>query len=41
VGELSQRIDALQHVILLVGGGLFAAFAGVMAALIGLIATQL
>ena len=41
VGELSQRIDGLQHVILLVGGGLFAAFVGVMAALIGLIATQL
>jgi hypothetical protein len=41
VGELSGRIDALQHVILLVGGGLFAAFVGLIAALIGLIATQL
>jgi hypothetical protein len=41
VGELRGRIDALQHTILLVGGGLFAAFVAVLAAIIGLIATQL
>ena len=41
VSELSGRIDNLQHTILLVGGGLFAAFVAVLAAMIGLIATQL
>jgi hypothetical protein len=41
VSELSGRIDALQHTILLVGGGLFAAFVAVLAAMLGLIATQL
>ncbi len=41
VTELSGRIDGLQHAILLVGGGLFAAFVAVLAAIIGLIATQL
>jgi tetrahydromethanopterin S-methyltransferase subunit G len=41
VGEQSGRIDALQHTILLVGGGLFAAFVAVLAAMIGLIVTQL
>jgi hypothetical protein len=45
VGELDARItgriDGLQHTILLVGGGLFAAFVGVLAAMIGLLATQL
>ena len=41
VSELSGRIDDLQHTILLVGGGLFAAFVAVLAAIIGLIATQL
>jgi len=41
VSELSGRIDALQHTILLVGGGLFAAFVAVLAAIIGLIATQI
>jgi hypothetical protein len=41
VTHLSVRIDALQHTILLVGGGLFAAFVAVLAAIIGLIATQL
>ncbi len=41
VAHLSVRIDALQHTILLVGGGLFAAFIAVLAAIIGLIATQL
>ena len=35
------RIDSLQHTILIVGGGLFAAFVAVLAAIIGLIATQL
>lgn len=38
---LSGRIDTLQHTILIVGGGLFAAFIAVLAAIIGLIATQL
>jgi hypothetical protein len=41
VSELSGRIDTLQHTVLLVGGGLFAAFVAVLAAIIGLIATQL
>jgi hypothetical protein len=39
--RLTGRIDALQHTILLVGGGLLAAFVAVLAAMIGLIATQL
>ena len=38
---LSGRIDTLQQTILIVGGGLFAAFVVVLAAIIGLIATQL
>ena len=37
----SDRIDRLQHTIMLVGGGLFAAFVAVLAAIIGLIATQI
>lgn len=41
VNENNARIDRLQHTILIVGGGLFAAFVGVLAAIIGLIATQL
>ena len=41
VGELSGRIDSLQHAILIVGGGIFASFVAVLAAIIGLIATQL
>ncbi len=41
VAHQSGRIDKLQHTILLVGGGLFAAFVGLMAAMIGLIATQI
>ena len=45
VGEmdsrLTGRIDSLQHTIMLVGGGIFAAFVAVLAAIIGLIATQL
>ena len=40
VSELSGRIDSLQHTILLVGGGLFAAFVAVLTAIVGLIATQ-
>jgi hypothetical protein len=40
VTHLGTRIDALQHTIMLVGGGLFAAFVAVLAAIIGLIATQ-
>jgi hypothetical protein len=36
-----ERIDSLTHTILVVGGGLFAAFVGLIAAIIGLIATQL
>jgi len=39
--RITGRIDALQHTILLVGGGLFAAFVAVLAAMLGLIATQL
>jgi hypothetical protein len=39
--RLTGRIDALQHAIILVGGGLTAALVGVLAAIIGLIATQL
>ena len=38
---MSGRIDRLQHTILVVGGGLFAAFVAVLAAIIGLIATQI
>lgn len=41
VDHQSDRIDSLQHTILVVGGGLFAAFIAVLAAMIGLIATQL
>jgi hypothetical protein len=41
VDHQSQRIDSLQHTILIVGGGIFAAFVAVLAAIIGLIATQL
>jgi Flp pilus assembly protein TadB len=41
VDHQSNRIDSLQHTILVVGGGLFAAFVAVLAAMIGLIATQL
>jgi len=39
--RLTGRIDSLQHAIMLVGGGLFAAFVAVLAAIIGLIATQI
>ena len=41
VDHQSNRIDSLQHTILIVGGGLFAAFVAVLAAIIGLIATQI
>lgn len=41
VDHQSDRIDRLQHTILIVGGGLFAAFVAVLAAIIGLIATQI
>lgn len=41
IDENNSRIDSLQHTILVVGGGLFAAFVAVLAAIIGLIATQL
>jgi Flp pilus assembly protein TadB len=41
VDHQSDRIDSLQHTILVVGGGLFAAFIALLAAMIGLIATQL
>jgi hypothetical protein len=40
IDHQSDRIDALQHAILVVGGGLFAAFVAVLAAMIGLIITQ-
>jgi hypothetical protein len=41
IDSLGGRIDGLQHTILLVGGGLFAAFVAVLAAMIGVIVTQL
>ena len=41
INENNSRIDRLQHTILIVGGGLFAAFVAVLAAIIGLIATQI
>jgi Flp pilus assembly protein TadB len=41
VDHQSDRIDSLQHTILVVGGGLFAAFIALLAAMIGLIVTQL
>ncbi len=41
VDHQSNRIDKLQHTILVVGGGLFAAFVALLAAIIGLIATQI
>jgi tetrahydromethanopterin S-methyltransferase subunit G len=41
VDHQSNRIDKLQHTILVVGGGRFAAFVALLAAIIGLIATQI
>jgi hypothetical protein len=43
-GEISKqgdRIDSLTRTIMVVGGGLFAAFIGLLAAMVGLIVTQL
>ncbi len=37
----SERIDSLSHTILVVGGGLFAAFVAFLAAILGLIVTLL
>ena len=39
--RLSDRIDKLQHTIIVVGGGLFAAFIAFLAAILGLIVTLL
>jgi hypothetical protein len=39
--RLNDRIDRLQHTIMVVGGGLFAAFVAFLAAIIGLIVTLL
>ena len=39
--RLDDRIDRLQHTIMVVGGGLFAAFVAFLAAIIGLIVTLL
>jgi uncharacterized protein YoxC len=39
--RLTGRIDALQQTIIQVGGGLFAAFVALLAAIIGLIITQI
>jgi hypothetical protein len=48
VGEIAEevrhqsgRIDALQHTIVVVGGGLFAAFVAFLVAMVGLIITLL
>lgn len=41
VTEQSGRIDALQHTIIQVGGVMTAALLGLIAAILGLIATQL
>jgi hypothetical protein len=41
VGKMSDRIDSLSHTILVVGGGLFAAFVAFLAAILGLIVTLL
>jgi hypothetical protein len=41
VATQSGRIDALNHAILLVGGGICAALLGLIAAMVGLIVTQL
>jgi formiminotetrahydrofolate cyclodeaminase len=37
VTQMSDRIDALQHTILVVGGGLFAAFVAALAGMLGVI----
>jgi hypothetical protein len=41
VRHQSDRIDSLQHTILVVGGGLFAAFVAFLVAMVGLIITLL
>jgi hypothetical protein len=41
IDAMGVRIDSLTHAILLVGGGLFAAFIAFTAALIGVVITQL
>ncbi len=41
IDHQSDRIDSLQHAILVVGGGMLAAFIAVLAAILGLIATQI
>ncbi len=41
VRHQSDRIDSLSHTILVVGGGLFAAFVGFLVAIVGLIITLL
>jgi hypothetical protein len=41
VRHQSERIDSLSHTILVVGGALFAAFVGFLAAVLGLIVTLL
>jgi hypothetical protein len=41
IDSLSERIDSLTQVIVVVGGGLFAAFMGFLAAIVVLIITQL
>jgi hypothetical protein len=41
VRHQSDRIDSLSHTILVVGGGLFAAFVGFLIAMVGLIVTLL
>jgi hypothetical protein len=41
IAEHGGRIGRLQHAILIGGGGIFASFIAVLAAIIGLIATQL
>lgn len=41
IDRMGERIDALQHTIVVVGGGLFAAFVAFLAAILGLIITLL
>jgi hypothetical protein len=41
VRHQSDRIDKLQHTIVVVGGGLFATFVGFLVAMVGLIITLL
>jgi hypothetical protein len=41
IDKMGERIDALQHTIVVVGGGLFAAFVSFLVAMVGLIITLL